>query len=232
MKKVISFCIWGKKAIYNYGLYEIAVSLPEKFPGWEMVVYYTPTANRDVILELKRFDYVECIMVDFPNHYRNSMIRFMAAFNPKYDVVIFRDADSRLIKRDYYAVEDWLKSKKKIHILRDYPTNGIKYRISAGMWGVRDKFLLRKDVIANFANHFSNYDNVFRIDEIFLFKYVYPLVNAENSVIHAAYNKFEDWAKNFPAICPSGNYIFVGKTFYNTPIASKKFRDPKILQEK
>lgn len=232
MKKVISYCIWGKKKIYNYGIYEIAISLPRYFPGWNIVVYHTKTVNYDVIRELQKIPYVECIEVNFPNHYRNSMIRFLAAFNPNNDVVIFRDADSRLLKRDVIAVEEWLKSGKEVHVMRDCPTNGKIYRMSAGMWGVRNKFLLKKEILDAYADHFANYENCYRIDEIFLFKYVYPLLNEKNSIIHSEYYKYEPWSTKFPSWAPMGRYDYVGKTYYNTPNASKKFNDSVVRQGK
>lgn len=232
MKKVISFCVWGNKAIYNYGVYENALLLPKIFPDWHMVVYHTKTANLEVMKELKKIPYVQVIEVDFPNHYRNSMLRFIAAFNPTYDAIIFRDADSRLLHRDRIAVNEWLKTEKPIHVMRDYPTNGRLYRISAGMWGVRNKFLLNETIMKNFSDHFSSFNNEYRIDEIFLFKYVYPLLTSENSVIHSQYCKYEPWATKFPASAPSGYYNFVGKTFYLTEEASKKFNDPIVRQQK
>jgi hypothetical protein len=100
MRKVISYCIWGDCKLYNYGIYENALLLNKIYPDWYMVVYYTKTAIIKVIDELKKIKNVECISVDLPNHPRNSMLRFLAGFNKNNDVVIFRDADSRLIQRD------------------------------------------------------------------------------------------------------------------------------------
>ena len=93
-----------------------------------MVVYYTKTALGKVIDELKKIKNVECIPVDLPNHPRNSMLRFLK----NNDVVIFRDADLRLIQRDAEAVKESLdNTNKSIHIIRDKETHK---KICAGLF--------------------------------------------------------------------------------------------------
>jgi len=228
MKKVISFCVWGKCPIYNYGLYENALLLPKIFPNWHMVVYHTKTADLEVMKELSKIKNVECIEVDFPDHFRNSMLRFVAGFNPTYDVVIFRDADSRLLKRDYVAVQDWLESGKDVHAIRDHPKNGIRYRISAGLWGVRNKFMLKNNLQIKYAEFFSNFNNKeWSIDEKFLFKCVYPLINKNNSVIHSDFTHWENWAQKFPKNAEPRINGFIGCPISLTKNASKKFNNNK-----
>lgn len=229
MYKVISFCVWGNNPLYNYGLYENALLLPKIFPGWKMVIYHTKTADLKVMEELGKMKDIEVICVDFPNHFRNSMLRFIAGMTLKYDVAIFRDADSRLLKRDYVAVEEWLKTGKPIHIMRDHPANGCRFRISAGMWGVRDKFLIKKNIIEGFSKYFSNPSNKnWTVDERFLFEYIYPLVNKDNSIIHSEFRRFEDWCIKYPKNAESRNKGFIGMTFSSTPNASKKFNNPNV----
>ena len=46
--------------------------------------------------------------------------RFLVAADNSVDSYIIRDVDSRLNARDRLAVEDWIKSKKSVHILRDH----------------------------------------------------------------------------------------------------------------
>ena len=49
------------------------------------------------------------------------------------DRYIIRDADSRLNARDRLAVEEWIESKKPVHILRDHVNHC--NTINGGMWG-------------------------------------------------------------------------------------------------
>ena len=232
MRKVISFCVWGDSHIYNYGLYENALLLESIFPDWIMYVYYTKTANKEVIKTLKRMKNVECEYVNVPNHYKNTMLRFLAGFDIQNDdIVIFRDADSRLMKRDYYLVEDWLNnSDKDVHIIRDHPAN--RSRILAGLWGVRNKLVATPEHILKFWEFYQSPDTErWTLDEYFLSKYIYPLVK-DRTRIHASYNRYEKWATDVPRYVisngkkidfPSRKIGFCGMTITHLPNASKKF---------
>lgn len=233
MKRAISYCVWGDQNLYNYGLYENALLLPKIFPGWEMIIYYTKTANLKVIKELNNMENVKCFEIDIPDTFRNSMLRFMAGFAKNYDATIFRDADSRLLKRDFSAVQEWLKSNKPFHIMRDHPNHGNK--ISAGLWGVRNRFFVKHLEIKNKYFEYLQDKNLkkWTIDEQFLQKEVYPYVNQNNSIIHASFHRKEIWAKDFPNDAEERRQDnFCGKTFGWTENASKKFNDPIVHQIK
>ena len=233
MRQVISLCVWGNSKIYNYGIYENAIRLPKFFPGWILAVYHTKTADLEVMRELSKMPNVEVYEVDFPDHYRNSMLRYLAGFDIRNDIAIFRDADSRFNKRDADAVKDWIDSGKDVHVMRDHPNNGKKYRISAGMWGVRNNFLIKNNLSEKFANFFSNSNNkTWGIDEKFLFLYVYPLINSNNSRIHSDFRKWESWATGFPKNADSRNRGFIGMSITWTPNASKKFNNPLLSHKK
>lgn len=219
-RKIISFCVWGKSDLYNLGLLENALLMPKVFPGWIMHVAYTPTANMKIINQLSKFPWVEMQVYDEPNHSKNTMLRFIPGFQKYNDVVIFRDSDSRLSKRDYYAVMDWLNNTdKKVHLMRDHPAN--KFRIMAGLWGVREGIISKKEIIIKFYEYYKNPEfKKWTIDQVYLQKYIYPFIKNE-SCIHASFNKYESWAKPFPKNCPSRNYGFCGKTYHYAPDACK-----------
>jgi len=225
MKKVISFCIWGFCKIYTYSLFENALLIPQIFPDWEMVVYHTKNTDYNVINELKKIPYIECVECDFPNHYRNTMLRFIAGFNPNYDYVIFRDCDARLNQRDYACVNEWIESGKDVHIIRDHPMNGLNYKMCAGMWGVKKGFFQEFNIQPKFADFFSHLKNDYwTLDERFLYFYIYPLLNEDNSVIHTSCTKMEDWSQDFPKNAEPREKGHVGDTIGSTPIASKHFK--------
>ena len=230
MRKVISYCIWGDNKLYNYGIYENALLLNKIFPDWNMVVYYTKTALLKVIDELKKINNVECILVDLPNNSRNSMLRFLAGFNKNNDVVIFRDADSRLIQRDADAVKEWLdNTNKSIHIIRDKETHK---KICAGLFGVRNRVMCNKDIIAKYYEYFNILDSKWTIDEKFLNQVIYPKY-INDATIHAEFNCDELNATGFPSHCVSRNVDgFCGMTYGKTLNASKKFNDMVVVHKK
>jgi len=234
MRNVISFCVWGKNPLYNYGVYENALRLPNIFPGWYMVIYYTKTADLQVMQEIAKLPNIILFEIDLPDNYRNSMLRFIAGFNPTYDAVIFRDADSRINRRDAKAVEEWLKTGKPIHIMRDHPANGTKFRISAGLWGARNGFIKKPEIREKYIDYFCDPNkNRWTIDEKFLFDAIYPLVNESNSVVHSDFKRFEKWATGFPNGVESRKKDgFCGMTRPSTPNASKKFNNPNVTHKK
>ena len=222
-RKLVSFCIWGDSDLYNLGLLENAIQMPKIFPGWIMHICYTHTANQKIMNEIAKFPWVEMEMYEEPNHSKNTMHRFLAGMKPNNDVVIFRDADSRLLKRDYMAVMDWLNNTdKKVHLMRDHPAN--KFRIMAGLWGVRDGIIAKPEIVQKFYDYYKNPEfEKWTIDQVYLQKYIYPLIE-HTTCIHASFNNFEPWAKPFPKGCPPRKYGFCGQTFHYAPEASKKMK--------
>lgn len=230
-RKLVSFCVWGKSDLYNLGLLENALIMPKIFPGWIMHVIYTSTANQKIINELSKLHWVELEMFKEPNHSKNTMLRFLPGMQPKNDVVIFRDSDSRLLKRDYLAVMDWLNNTdKKVHLMRDHSAN--KFRIMAGLWGVRDGIIAKPEIVQKFYDYYKNPEfKQWTIDQVYLQKYIYPLIE-DTTCIHASFNQFEPWALPFPKECPPRKYGFCGQTFHFAPEACKKIRIKMIRLEK
>jgi hypothetical protein len=230
MRKVISYCIWGDNKLYNYGIYENALLLNKIYPDWYMVVYYTKTSLEKVIEELKKIKRVECILIDVANHPRNSMLRFLAAFNKKNDVVIFRDADSRLIQREADAVKEWLENTdKSIHIMRDKETHK---KICAGLWGVRNGILCKDDIIAKYYEYFKILNSKWTIDEKFLNQVIYPKY-IKDATIHAEFNGNESNATGFPSHCVSREVDgFCGMTQGKTLNTFKQFNEIVVVHKK
>jgi len=220
-RKLISFCIWGNSDLYNLGLLENAIQMPKVFPGWIMHIIYTSTANQKIINEISKFPWVEMEMYNEPNHSKNTMLRFIPGFRAINDVVIFRDADSRLLRRDYLAVKYWLNNTdKKVHLMRDHSAN--KFRIMAGLWGVREGIIAKPEIIQKFYEYFTKPEfNKWTVDQVYLQKYIYPIIQ-HTTCIHASFNKFESWGRSFPKECPPRNFGFCGKTYYYAPEACKK----------
>jgi len=222
MRKIVSFCVYGLGDIYNYGVYENAMLMPIIYPGWLMVVYYTKTCNQKVIEELRKLKYVELQFYDLPDSNRNTMLRFIAGFELKNDIVIFRDADSRINLREKCAVEDWLKSKKNVHMMRDYRLN--RSTMMAGMWGVRNKIIAKPNIILDFWKYFNDPKNkLWMVDQKYLAKYVHPII--KNDILE--HSDFPELNKNcvpFPKYAPPRKEnFFVGQTIHYLPYSVKKF---------
>ena len=218
-KNLICFCIWGNCNLYNYGIWENAMLIPKIYPGWIMRVYYTESCNQDIIRELKKLPYVECSLFLTDNSFRNTMLRFLPAYEKNNNIVIVRDADSRINRREKAAVDEWLNSDKDFHIMRDHPKN--RSKILAGLWGVRNQLLVGK--LDQFFEWFDNPPNTrFSSDQQFLARKIYPFVK-KKTMIHASFNAYEPWALPFPKDAPGRSKGFVGKTYFSCPLAEHYF---------
>eukprot|EP00090_Calanus_glacialis_P018459 TRINITY_DN28652_c0_g1_i1.p1 TRINITY_DN28652_c0_g1~~TRINITY_DN28652_c0_g1_i1.p1 ORF type:complete len:263 (+),score=43.27 TRINITY_DN28652_c0_g1_i1:109-789(+) len=61
--------------------------------------------------------------------------RFFPTLDPQVDILLSRDLDSLIEKREVSAVTEWLKSGKLIHSMRDHPQHCVP--LLGGMWGAR-----------------------------------------------------------------------------------------------
>jgi hypothetical protein len=105
-----------------------------------------------------------------------------------------------LNQREKDAVDEWLKSDKGFHIMRDHPYHTTE--ILGGMWGSK------KGVIPKIKEYISDYvkGNFWQVDQNFLKQKIYPIIK-NNSLVHDEF--FEKVP--FPSIRPKN--IFVGQAF-------------------
>jgi hypothetical protein len=106
--------------------------------------------------------------------------RFLVAGDPTVDRYIVRDVDSRLNARDRLAVEEWIDSKVKFHVIRDHVNHCLK--VNGGMWGGVKGALpnIKTDVL-----DWSSRDE-YTADLKFLEKVVWPEIK-EQHIAHDSY---------------------------------------------
>jgi hypothetical protein len=96
--------------------------------------------------------------------------RFLVGADDKVDWFIIRDVDSRLNMREKYAVDEWMKTDYRIHILRDHPAHCRP--INGGLWGGRGSIPnLRMLISTAYSKKFKYGD-----DQLFLSNILYPSV--------------------------------------------------------
>ena len=59
--------------------------------------------------------------------------RFLAIDDAGVERFIVRDADSRLNRRERFAVEEWVRSGRAVHTIRDHPSHD--RHLNGGLWG-------------------------------------------------------------------------------------------------
>jgi hypothetical protein len=133
--KVISFCVWGNDALYTMGILKNCLQIQNLYPDWEPWVYYNDTVTNATIEKLISMN-VKIIHIDNNvNDCSNSIWRFQPCFDDSVDLFLSRDCDSRITPREMDLVNNWIKSPKELHIIRDHRYH--QKPIMAGMFGIK-----------------------------------------------------------------------------------------------
>lgn len=182
---VIAFSLYGNIPKYVVGAIENAKLARMIYPGWRCIFYVNDTVPSQAILELVANDADVRSVSDRHPLQNGPLWRYLTADSE--NVWLIRDVDSRLNDREKSAVDEWLRSGKKYHIMRDHPHHIA--RIMAGMFGGRspitgvlDKIMhwgLSNDLTSKFA------------DQLFLSDVVYPAIK-HDSLIHDAFHLHHD----------------------------------------
>jgi len=200
-KKVISFSLWGNRAIYTYGAIENAKIASEVYPGWQTNIVVHKDVDKRIVPKIREvFDWVTINNMDNPL-YHGLFWRFETMFYDDVDICVFRDCDGRLCDKEFQAVQEWLKSDKQIHAMRDNINHFEP--IHGGMWGVKKQGPVNLRMLYRLIKKFDTggYDR----DQIGL-KRVYNGIKG-NILAHDDRGMFD--GKKFPAHKPFkyGSYI-------------------------
>jgi len=222
--KAISFAFFGPDPRYSVGAMRNAALAKQLFPGWEVVFYTDNTVPASVISELSQLDNVRVLIhgTDFQSNALGYYWRFIAAADPRYEAIIFRDVDSRLLQRDVDAVNAWLATDKQFHIIRDHPYHTSP--MMPGAWGLRPSEVSK--MIPVFLDAYAM-RNVPRAEAFFLQTYLYPVAK-HDSVVHDPF--FEQ--KDFPNPRQGGE--FISQSFDENDVPNQDFinalnKPPKLV---
>jgi hypothetical protein len=203
MKKIISFSLWGNIPKYTVGAIRNAEISGMIYPGWICRFYVGKSTAKEIVDSLRTIG-SEVIEMSEQGDWRGTVWRFFAAADADVDIVIFRDIDSRVSMREKSAVDDWLRSDKSFHIMRDHPCHTTK--IVAGMWGVRHGKLRHiRELIDGWAMK-----DYWQADQDFLRECVYPLAKSD-CYVHDEFFFYEEETHPFPK--KRFDYEFVGEIF-------------------
>ena len=183
MVNAFSFCLFGETSnLYHRGFLENLDLIKKHYPGWVVYAYLgadTDPGFRNHLLRNPVVRVRDTGIVGF----KNTVHRFFAIDEPDVEVCFFRDADSRIHWKDRWAINKFMGTSSGCHIIRDHAEHTAM--IAAGMWGLRQG-VLKSSVRELFESwtpvHAGNGDpesvEGFGIDQNFLVKRVYPLIQA------------------------------------------------------
>jgi hypothetical protein len=216
--KVITFSLYGDQEKYTKGAIKNAEQALRFYPRWRCWFYVCEeTVPKDIIEELRTYPNVDIIFKNLSKEPLGTTWRFLAIDDENVDVMISRDCDSQLSLREKMAVDEWMNSGKSLHIMRDHPhhcSDPAGMLIQGGMFGMK-KVSYWPGWTTCLNKYFEN-SKLWGTDMVILQENVYPLFSRYDDImIHASFNKFESYARDFPSKHDS-DYHFVGEYyFYN-----------------
>jgi hypothetical protein len=153
-RRIISFSLYGSLPLYTDGAITNAELAPHLYPGWTVRFYVDETTPADVVSAL-RTRQAEILRVAAPRlgPMYGRYWRFWVAAEPDIERFIVRDADSRLNTREAAAVDDWIKSGKSFHVMRDCAAH--RKRMLGGMWGATGNTLPQIRHLTDSWGHYS-----------------------------------------------------------------------------
>lgn len=174
MVNVFSFCLYGpENPKYYRGMLENVLLAGIHFPTWKVYIYYAPDVTEGMMNHLAACSSVVLI----PTHVTgpvNMIHRFYAIDDPDVDIMMVRDADSRIHWKDRWAIREFVQSPCIAHTIRD----NIEHTalMMGGLWG------LKKSSGLSIRNLYRGYKEDIQKghrhahDQNFLGDVVYPIV--------------------------------------------------------
>lgn len=153
-QKVIGLVIYGQNHMFKEALENLIEQSSKLYKDWIIRVYH----DNDKLLDVCHFE-CEHDNIDFcdvsklplgiketwnANYLHGMMWRWLPIGDHFVDYFISRDMDTCLIEREIDAVQQWLKSDKLFHAMRDSPEHYTP--ILGGLWGFANK---RNKTLAN-----------------------------------------------------------------------------------
>lgn len=210
---VISFSLWGEQQKYTTGAIKNAQLAKILYPGWTCRYYCAESVPKETIKKLIRYSHVEIVPIPGDGDWSYAANRFLC-FNENIDFILTRDTDSRLSIREATAVQEWIKSGTKAHIMRDHPFHSTP--VLAGMFGIKG------NIINNMHDLLNKPKNYYHYDQDLLTKHVIPLIQDDCTIHDEFFDK-----KPFPT--PRIGSGFVGESFDHNDIPNARHRRAMLL---
>lgn len=150
--KVFSFCLYGPyNERYYPGMLQNLQLINKHFPDWYTFIYIGADVDAHTV---SVFQTAPRVIIRYTGHVGaiNMIYRFFAIDEPGVDLMMVRDADSRIHWKDRWAIREFGRSEGFVaHAIRD--NNQHTASLMGGLWGlrktaginVREEYALYKD---------------------------------------------------------------------------------------
>lgn len=190
--------------MYNTGAVRNAEIALDLFPDWVCRYHCSSCVPEATLIKLRSLPNTQLIPMDEAGSYRGLFWRFFPASDQAVEVMLSRDCDSRLEIRELRAVEEFLRSGRTFHVMRDHPYHNVP--ILGGMFGVKRPALEKMREWILESTEYRPENARLGCDQDFLARKVWPLVR-DSCIIHDEIHSFNPWP-----VRQSG-HRFVGQAF-------------------
>ena len=184
MNKIIAISVWGDNPRYSVGAIRNAELGRKFFPEWNIFIYYNSSVQSKYIEELKAFENVRLINCDELAEVSPYFWRFFCLFEREDNIVLIRDADSRLSLREKWCVDKWLISNENYSIIRDHVRH-YDFPILAGMWGRKGK--LPEELFVKMLEYAKK--TYYTVDQEYLKNCVWEYAEYDSCIVGISENK-------------------------------------------
>jgi protein O-GlcNAc transferase len=225
MKKIISYSLWGSNPKYTVGMLKNIHLAKGIYPDWIVRIYYDESVDK--IPEYLQHPNVELVNMASQKAAIPPMFWRFCVNEPDVERFIVRDADSRLNERERNAVDSWIESGKKLHVMRDHPHH--ENLIMGGMWGLQleGSFDIKKSITAWISE--NGYVTKYDWDQNYLRNILYPKYK-EDLIAHDSICRKFPYSVSFP-IPLDDEYRFVGEIYDENDNRYPQFKEWLIRNE-
>ena len=229
--RVISYSLFGSSPQYTGGALENAKLASQIYPGWSVRVYHDDTVpspvtealrSRNVTLvNISAFspeipDYIFALLQQPKLQLLSNALytpvkdktiwNLFVAFDPTVERYIIRNTDSALSWRERAAVDQWIYSGKRFHVMRDHPFHSY-HSVPSGLWGGTH------DAVPDIVSLIREYSETTKYAslQVFLNKEIWPL--ATSSVIQHDAFSCEKYEGSIPFPTQWNGWEYVGSAF-------------------
>lgn len=175
------------------------------FPDWYIFIYLGSDVTSEFIVKLQ----TPHVILHFTGKtgIENMIERFYAIDDPSVDLMVVRDADSRVHWRDRWAIMDFVNSPFVAHTIRDHKEHSAS--LMGGLWA------LRKSAGVNIRKEYEEYrlnpeDRGIALDQNFLSCRIYPKV-CDKLLVHLGKGPkgYRETVRDFPT--PWNESLYCGQ---------------------
>ena len=205
--RVIAFSLFGTQPRYLRGAIDNMLAARQFYPGWAVRFYLDQTVPKGVQDALDALGAE--LVLEPPNQSLRERLawRFKVADDVSVSHFLVRDVDARLNEREARAVEKWLESGKKVHVMRDWWTH--TDLMLAGMWGGTQGAL--PPIWPLLTRYQSKAMETANIDQWFLRDEIWPIIHKDVLVHDRCFDMPN--TSRWPDPDPEGNF-HVGQDEY------------------